>query len=125
VRPDTASEWDASAAAGAVAGPFTDRDCRLVFVFSSMTVVDELRRSSKDAQRYVHTALTFTDFLEAVARLADSNACPILLPEGLRGQAGPLLHEWGCAPTHVDPSDSMSQSRRVSQSSGAGSKKRG
>ena len=42
-------DWDPAAAADAVTGPFTDRDCRLVFVFSSMTVVDELRRSSKDS----------------------------------------------------------------------------
>ena len=55
---------------------FTKRDAMSVFVFSSMTVVSEVQRDLRSCRRCLHNSLTFTGFLEAVARLADSSACP-------------------------------------------------
>lgn len=69
---------------------FSDRDARAIFVFSNMTVVDELRRSPAAQQRGVHTALTFTEFLEAIGRLADSVACPSRLPQGMSSSELPM-----------------------------------
>ncbi len=55
---------------------FTKRDAMSVFVFSSMTTVSEVQRDLRSCRRCLHNSLTFTGFLEAVARLADSSACP-------------------------------------------------
>jgi hypothetical protein len=55
---------------------FTKRDALSVFVFSSMTVVSEVQRDLRSCRRCLHNSLTFTGFLEAVGRLADSSACP-------------------------------------------------
>jgi hypothetical protein len=61
----------------------TERDARSLFLFSNPTVVDELHRSVRARRRFRHTHLTFTSFLEALARLASSHACPTNLPPSL------------------------------------------
>ena len=66
---------------------FTRRDAMSIFVFSSMTVASEVHRDLRACRRCVHYALTFTEFLEAVCRLADSAACPS--PQDVLGPENP------------------------------------
>ncbi len=54
-----------------VDGQFTLQDASLAFLWSRMYVMDEI----KDYQRY--TSLTFTDFLEALGRVADMKNLPL------------------------------------------------
>ena len=50
----------------------TRRLARLAFLLSNMTVVDEIHREERLRRRCVHTALTYTEFLEALCRFAQS-----------------------------------------------------
>jgi len=65
----------------------TERDARSLFQFSNPTVIDELHRSARARRRFRHTHLTLTSFLEALARLASSQACPNNLPTELIKEA--------------------------------------
>ncbi|KAA0177640.1 hypothetical protein FNF27_00813 [Cafeteria roenbergensis] len=71
----------------APSGNLTERDARSLFLFSNPTVIDELHRSSKAKRRFRHTHLSLTSFLEALARLASSHACPCNLPVELQAEA--------------------------------------
>jgi hypothetical protein len=50
---------------------FTEREARLVFVRSNMTVVDEHKRDAKSKAKDAHNMSTFTEFLECMCRATD------------------------------------------------------
>lgn len=54
----------------------TERVAQLIFLYGNMTVVDEHRRSYALSMRDHCNVLTFFEFVECVARLADTVACP-------------------------------------------------
>jgi hypothetical protein len=120
----------ASGAGGGAAGAglrirypeFGERDGRLLFLYSIMTVVDEVHRAAKLARIGTHTALTYVGFLEALCRLADSHACPADLPYSLLHPGGaPAGAPAGGSPSAVAPDGLRSPGgrRAVSNASSA------
>jgi len=95
---------------------FTKRDAMSVFVFSSMTVVSEVQRDLRSCRRCLHNSLTFTGFLEAVARLADSSACPS--PQDVMG-TGSQAHLKGSKPSSAAATARAAAGKSLSTGAGA------